>query len=411
MRFAASYLFTTFILAMTFIGAEGHADCSDHAQAFTGKITRARVRMRLQPTLESPIIRELDREDLLIITDMVDDFYAVKPPTDTKAFVYRTFVLDGVVEGNRVNVRLDPHLDAPIIGQLNTGYRINGRISPLNSKWLEINPPEDTRFYVATEFVEKIGGPDHFATIEKRRDDVSRIINSSYLIAQSELQKPFPETDLDTVFANFNKVINEYDDFPEQVKRAKELLAKIQESYLHKKVAYLESKTDDHTDVWKARSTKLAEEMHEKEEKLASLEQQLSIANREQSATEFYREWLNTQSPSMLSNKMTVWIPVEIAIYEEWADTHGNKSINEFYKRQSKDAIALRGIVQAYSRPIHNKPGDFILVNRSNNLPIAYLYSTQINLQDKIGQHVTVEAVLRPNNHFAYPAYFVLTAE
>src|SRR5690606_31340485 len=60
---------------------------------FTGQVTRDRVRMRLQPTLESPVIRELDRGDLLVVVNEVDDFYAVSPPTDMKAFIYRTYVL------------------------------------------------------------------------------------------------------------------------------------------------------------------------------------------------------------------------------------------------------------------------------------------------------------------------------
>jgi hypothetical protein len=43
-------------------------------------------------------------------------------------------------------------------------------------------------------------------------------------------------------------------------------------------------------------------------------------------------------------------------------------------------------------------------------LPIAYLYSTQVDLQGKVGQAVTLQAAPRPNHHFAFPAYFVLEA-
>lgn len=49
-------------------------------------------------------------------------------------------MLDNTIEGNRVNVRLEPNLEAPIIAQLNAGDKIEGQISALNSKWYEITP-------------------------------------------------------------------------------------------------------------------------------------------------------------------------------------------------------------------------------------------------------------------------------
>ncbi|HEX4838930.1 MAG TPA: hypothetical protein VFU89_00630, partial [Rhabdochlamydiaceae bacterium] len=126
---------------------------------FTGKIKRQKVRLRASADLESPIVRELHKGEMLVVNGKKGDFYAVDPPAGTKAYVFRSFVLDGVVEGNRVNVRFAPSLDAPVIGHLNSGDRIQGQISSLNNKWYEITPPPGTRFYVAKEFVESIGGP------------------------------------------------------------------------------------------------------------------------------------------------------------------------------------------------------------------------------------------------------------
>ncbi|MBA2727993.1 MAG: hypothetical protein H0U49_07460 [Parachlamydiaceae bacterium] len=58
-----------------------------------------------------------------------------------------------------------------------------------------------------------------------------------------------------------------------------------------------------------------------------------------------------------------------------------------------------------------NKPGDFLLLSSISNLPIAYLYSTAVNLQDKLGRIATVQVVKRPNNNFAFPAYYVIFVE
>lgn len=67
-------------------------------EPFTGKITKNKVRLRLQPTYDGPVLKELKRNDLLVILGEVEDFYAVQPPTDIQAYVFRTYVLDNVVE-------------------------------------------------------------------------------------------------------------------------------------------------------------------------------------------------------------------------------------------------------------------------------------------------------------------------
>ena len=62
---------------------------------FTGKVTRERVRLRTQPNQDGTIIQEMNRGDMLVVTDDADDYYAVQPPAGIKAFIYRTYVLDG----------------------------------------------------------------------------------------------------------------------------------------------------------------------------------------------------------------------------------------------------------------------------------------------------------------------------
>lgn len=370
---------------------------------FTGKVTKSKVRLRLQPNLEGPILKELTQGDMLIIIGETEDFYAVQPPTGSKAYVFRTYILDGVVEASRVNARLEPDLEAPVVAQLHSGDHIQGIISPLNSKWLEIAPPASTRFYVAKDYIEKIGDASMMATIEKRRNEVNIILNNTYLASQTEMQKSFPEINLDGVYANFNKIITQYTTFPEQVARAKELLASTQDSYLQKKISYLEAKTKIVQDDWQSKNSQLNEQMKNQQQKLSHMEQQLQRNN----GTAPYIAQVNTG----LSNKMAAWLPIEQAIYENWARSNENKSKDEFYDILNQSAVALRGIIEPYNRVIKNKPGDYILVNQSNHLPIAYLYSTQVNLLDRVGQQVTVHGSPRDNNSFAFPAYFVLSIE
>lgn len=371
--------------------------------SFTGKVTKNKVRLRLQPNLEGPILKELVQGDMLIIIGETEDFYAVQPPTGSKAYVFRTYILDGIVEASRVNARLEPDLDAPVVAQLHSGDHIQGTVSSLNSKWLEIAPPASTRFYVAKDYVEKIGDASLLSIIEKRRNEVNILLNNTYLASQTEMQKSFPEINLDSVYANFNKIITQYTTFPEQVARAKELVASIQDSYLQKKISYLEAKTKIVQDDWQTKNSLLNEQMKNQQQKLSHMEQKLQKNN----GNAPYIAQVNTG----LSNKMAAWLPMEQAIYENWARSNNNKSKEEYYDILSQSSVALRGIIEPYNRVIKNKPGDYILVNQSNHLPIAYLYSTQVNLLDRVGQQVTIYGSPRENNSFAFPAYFVLSIE
>lgn len=413
---ASSYLIiasTLFSAPVFSDGSPTDSECGftktarDNSKSFTGRVTRDRVRLRLSSSTDSPIIKELKRGDMFLVTGEEEDFYAIKPLNGTKAYVYRTYVLDGVVEGNKVNVRIEPHLEAPVIGQLNMGDRVKGKISEKNSKWLEIDPPEASRFYISADFVEKIGDADYLARFVKREDEVNELLNGTYLISQQELQKPFNEIQPERVVENYERIIEEYTEFPREVKQAKDNLAKFHETYLHKKVAYLEDKASRASSDWKNREqSQTAMQDSQKQDYIQS-----SSRSAQSDPNQMYKKWVHEQEASDMNARMALWIPVEIAYYEKWANNNQDRPIQDFYEEQRSYAMALRGIVEPYDRPIRNKPGDYLLVNRGNRLPIAYIYSTQVNLQDYVGQEVSLEAVLRPNNNFAYPAYYILNVE
>src|ERR1700721_4079910 len=87
---------------------------SEIFKPFTGKVAANKVRLRVKPDLESHILRQINKNELLLIAGEEGDFYAVEPPKDTKAYVFRSYILDDRVEANRVNIRLKPQGDPPI---------------------------------------------------------------------------------------------------------------------------------------------------------------------------------------------------------------------------------------------------------------------------------------------------------
>ncbi len=113
-----------------------------------------------------------------------------------------------------------------------------------------------------------------------------------------------------------------------------------------------------------------------------------------------------TVSPT---DRMKLWEPLEENSYLSWATAHDDRSIDEFYEEQKQNSAVITGIIETYTAPIKRKPGDFIL--RDKDLPVAYLYSTHVNLADLVGKKVTLLASPRNNNNFAFPAYYVLSVE
>jgi uncharacterized protein YgiM (DUF1202 family) len=363
---------------------------------FTGKVVKSRVRMRLDSSLDSPILRELDRGEMVLIVNEDDEFYAVQPPEDVKAYIFRTYVLDGVVEGHHVNVRLEPTLDSPVVAQLNTGDSVTGRISPTNSKWLEITPPKETTFYISKDYIEKVGDSHYMAKINKRRDDVNQLLDTAYMTSQRDLNRPFEEIDYDEVISKYDIIINNYPDFEQQVTRSKELLINFKDQYTKKKIAYLEAKSKNFIDTesLQKENKRLSNAYKQQQKKLSDLENQMGA-----------EDGSTTQAVSS-----SMWLPQEEIIYGKWTEENGQGSKDDFYADELSRATTLKGMIQPYNRHVKNKPGDYVLLNSSNR-PIAFLYSTGLNLQDHVGQEITMVGVSRPNHRFAYPAYYVLTVE
>jgi len=368
---------------------------SESFKPFTGKLTANKVRIRIKPDLDSHILRQMNKNDLLLVVGEEGDFYAVEPPKQTKAYVFRSYILDDVVEANRVNLRLEPHPDAPIIGQLEMGDKVKGQVCSMNHKWLEIAAPSNTRFYISKEFVTYAGASDYLATMERRKSQAEELLNSAFLLAETECKKPYPDMSPTQAIDKFQAILSGFSDFPEVASQAKEGLALLKDTYLNKKIAYLESKAE-----------------------LSSTAKEELIAKHKVENSELFADtkinpdpnlWKSRAQKKETTDSTLGWDTIEESLYLSWTAFHAGKKMDDFYIEQKANASVLSGVLEHYTAEIKDKPGNFLL--RNNDAPIAYLYSTNIDLEKYVGQNVTLLASPRPNNHFAFPAYFVFSVE
>ena len=337
-------------------------------EAFTGKVTKNRVRLRLAPSLDSHVYKELEKDESLLVTGEVDDFFAVQPPKEVTGYVFRTYVLDGIVEGSHINVRLEPGVSAPILCQLNTGDKVEGTIAA-NNKWLQIALPAESRFYVAKEFVTKIGDKSLFTSLEAQTTSLMKSLDELEVAIEWELQKHFNEIAVAPLASKLNHIISHNENLPKHIARAKELLNHMQETYLQKSCA-------------------------------SPVPQKVM---KEQAPTPIAA----SDTPKKSSGSIVDWAQKEHALLQEALDSREISTEEQFYTNDLKKAKVIRGVVKPYDRVVRNRPGDFLLFDQKSGLPIGCLYSTQCDLQSLIGQEVAVVASPRPNNNFAFPAYFV----
>jgi uncharacterized protein YgiM (DUF1202 family) len=341
---------------------------------FTGKVKAKKVRLRTRSDVDSTIVRELAKGEYLSVVAEKGDFWVVESPNNIKAYVFRSYVLDNIIEGSKVNVRLKPSVDSPVLTHLNSGDHVTGKICSINNKWMEINMPSDVRFYVAKQFIENAGSPEVKMKYEARRQSAMELLDSAQHFSKTELAKNFPEIDFDKVSHNYHVLLNEYSDFVDLTASAADELAVLQEQYIDKRLSYAEYKNQNE-----------AEKMNSSELASSSL-------------------LLNA-----ITDKMKLWEPIEESLYLSWSNINESRTLDEYYAEQKISATEVSGILEPYTAPVKCKPGDFIV--RMNDLPVAYVYSTQVNLQNLVGQKVTLKGAPRPNNNFAFPAFFVLSAE
>ena len=185
--------------------------------------------------------------------------------------------------------------------------------------------------------------------------------------------------DIERISHSYKTVIKEYTDFPEFVEKAKEQLATLQEAYVQKRLAYVETKVDLST----------SEEALDEAKNLKDDDSKLPILQ--------------------VNDRMRMWEPVEEALFLSWSQANEERNFDQFYSEQKLAAASITGVVEAYTAPVKNKPGDFII--RDKDMPVAYVYSTKVNLQSLIGKKVTLLGCPRANNNFAFPAYFIIAIE
>lgn len=375
-------LFPYFSSPLVAIDVVNTAEHVSHFESFTGSVTGDRVRLRLLPSLEGQIVKELHRDDVIKVVGETEDFYIVEAYRYTKGYIFRKYILDGLIEGSNVNVRSLPQIDAPILTQVQTGTPVSGVICQDNSKWLEVTPPSEILLYVAKQFVRNIGPANLYEEQNRTEKDFEIDYRGLQLYIQEELNKEYPKVDFENFQQELQLLLKKYEGSSEKEHLLKKQAAYFENHFLQKKCLYLEDKEAEANTTSDITHIELSD----------STQQSIQTVTKHPTAA------------------MKTWLAQEETLYRTWQGKHiaqHKATIDDWYQEQVASSKNIEGIIERYQTPTKNKPGDFLILGEAG-VPIAYLYSTRIDLHQFLGQKIKLIVTDRDNHHFAFPAYFVL---
>lgn len=345
---------------------------------FTGVVKGNRVRLRTAPKLDSSILKEVSFGDLLPIVGETDNFYSIQPSSDIKGYVFHTFIINGIVEGDQVNVRAAPSTLSPILYKLHKGDQVT--VYEEKGNWTEIELPSNCLFYISKEFVEKKGDISLVNEINDQIKTANDLLKKAVFFAEKELKKPLSHINLEEIYQNINSIREgNFKNLPGIEEKIDHELEKIQQVFLSKK-AEEDQKSSSLSNSYE--TSKLSKHLR----RIDPIKKAPTLKNYENIEESLYKLWLSDlPSNSPLS------------------------SMEDFYKSEHKKHKTLVGKLEVYPYVIKNAPGQFILKNNSRS--IAFLYSTKIDLNAFLNQEIQIIGLPRPNNYFAFPSFFVTSVE
>lgn len=396
-------LFFTFLVGSSFAYA-GAPDSSHTTNdsvlftPFTGEIKGNRVRVRLAPHTDSAVIKELSKGDFISVIGEKQDYYVISALEGIKGYVFRTFVLDNVIEGEQVNVRLEPSTSAPVLSRLSRGTQVQLTQNQTPGKWLEIELPNQCVFYVAKNFVTNKGSIEIYKQQEKQKKLALSLLDDAQIFAKNELQKPVDEIDLEAIYKKINLLQDEeFKNVPNLQFLIQKTLEDVQNAYLTKSVNHIASKTEEKTPV-------------AQQEELSVPSSTPSVLPAKKEGGSLLSRHIRKQTVVKATPSLKGRENLEYSLYKIWASMQSHEDTSKltqdaFYKEEQKKQQLLVGELEVYSHVVKNNPGDYLLKNDEKT--IAFLYATKIDLSQWVGKKVAVACLPRPNNSFAFPAYYV----
>jgi len=144
------------ILFLTFIFIASFACARQESYPFVAQVTSDTLNVRAGQSKNFEEVCQLQKGDSIIVVEKSYSWYKIKLPSQAKSFINAEYVqllndAQGIVTGDRVNVRAGANVNSTIIGQLVRDDKV--QIFEKLDKWYRIAPTQASFGWVLEDYV------------------------------------------------------------------------------------------------------------------------------------------------------------------------------------------------------------------------------------------------------------------
>jgi uncharacterized protein YraI len=119
------------------------------------RVTAANVNLRSGPGVDSEVVAQVSKGDLLNVGDQVStNWVQVVPPDHVDAWIHGTLVDEGVVTAPKAQIRGGPGINYRAMGKLSRGDKV--AVRGQWKDWLKVAPPVGAYLWISVAYVEPV---------------------------------------------------------------------------------------------------------------------------------------------------------------------------------------------------------------------------------------------------------------
>jgi len=181
---------------------------------YTALVTADSVNVRSGPGKNFEILRKVNKGESVLVTASLLDWYKIKLPPQSKAYVHAGFVAAaqnafcGHITANKVNVRAGKGTNFNILGQLNRRDKIE--IIQREQDWCHIFPFQGCSAWIHKDYVQKHGPAKIYLKREKRHRESLELFTKAEYFKKTQLTKNASDNQLAAVIQKYQTITRDY---------------------------------------------------------------------------------------------------------------------------------------------------------------------------------------------------------
>jgi uncharacterized protein YgiM (DUF1202 family) len=151
-----------------------------------------RVNVRARPNADGELVTQLALNEDVIVLEEQPEWIKIKAPSHSKCWVQSSFIDNGVINKEAVNLRCGPGTAYPILAQMPKGTAV--KILEIFNDWTKVEPPVDFGVWVSAKYLavlkkEEVKEEVKEQPIEEKVIEEQPVLIDEQTVSETETQK------------------------------------------------------------------------------------------------------------------------------------------------------------------------------------------------------------------------------